>query len=134
MNDLSLWVHFPWEFTTLFAQQQAQPEQPNGNWFLSSLPLMLMIVFAYYMLLIRPQQQQENRRKSMIESLKKNDRVITKGGIIGVVTGVRQLSEKSKDSEITIRTHEDTKITILGSMIEGKMVEEKATKEKAVKE
>ncbi len=48
------------------------------------IPLVLLFV-VFYFLLIRPQQQQQKRRKEMISSLKKGDRVVTIGGIHGVI-------------------------------------------------
>jgi preprotein translocase subunit YajC len=46
-------------------------------------------VFAvFYFLIILPQQRQEKKRRAMIDALKKNDRVITSGGIYGTVVSV----------------------------------------------
>ncbi len=50
----------------------------------SFIPLILLFVIFYF-LLIRPQQKQQKQRKEMISSLKKGDRVVTIGGIHGVI-------------------------------------------------
>jgi len=48
------------------------------------VPLILLFV-VFYFLLIRPQQKQQKARKEMIINLKKGDRVVTIGGIHGVI-------------------------------------------------
>ena len=60
------------------------------------LPLVL-IIGVFYVLLIRPQQKRQRQLQETIASLKIGDRVITNGGIIGVITTVR-------DSSFIIRT------------------------------
>ncbi|MEO9190306.1 MAG: preprotein translocase subunit YajC, partial [Acetobacteraceae bacterium] len=47
------------------------------------LPLVLIFV-VFYFLLIRPQQQRQKETKQMLTALKRGDRVVTGGGIIGV--------------------------------------------------
>ncbi len=56
---------------------------------LSVVPLALVFL-VFYMLLIRPQRKQEAERKSMIEKLKKNDEIVTIGGVHGTVVGVKE--------------------------------------------
>ena len=53
------------------------------------LPIILIFVIFYF-LLIRPQQQHQKRRKEMLETLKKGDRVVTVGGIYGMLKEVRE--------------------------------------------
>jgi preprotein translocase subunit YajC len=60
------------------------------------LPLILVFV-VFYFLLIRPQQQKAKARQVMIESLKRNDEVITVGGLYG---RVMELNEKVVTLEI----------------------------------
>ncbi len=48
------------------------------------VPLILLFVIFYF-LLIRPQQKQQKNRKEMLSSLKKGDRVVTIGGMHGVI-------------------------------------------------
>jgi preprotein translocase subunit YajC len=68
-------------------QPQAGQPAGAGGVFMSFLPL--IIIFAiFYFLLIRPQQKRAREHKQMLESLKKGDKVITSGGIYGVVEQV----------------------------------------------
>lgn len=55
--------------------------------FMQILPLALVFV-VFYFLLIRPQQQARKRHMDMIAALKKNDIVVTSGGLIGKVKSV----------------------------------------------
>ncbi len=48
------------------------------------VPLILLFV-VFYFLLIRPQQKQQKLRKEMLSTLKKGDRVVTIGGIHGII-------------------------------------------------
>ena len=66
------------------------------------LPL-LAIMVLFYFLLIRPQKRKEQELRRMVESLKDNDRVITIGGIYGVVTNVQRDAQR-----VTIRVDEGT--------------------------
>ncbi len=55
----------------------------------SFLPLILIFV-VFYFIMLRPQQQQQKALKAKIAALKKGDRVLTAGGIVGNVTRVRE--------------------------------------------
>jgi|SRR5215213_5599664 len=55
------------------------------------LPLVLILV-VFYVLLIRPQQKRHRQLQETIASLKIGDRVVTNGGIIGVITTIRDTS------------------------------------------
>ena len=50
----------------------------------------ILIFFIFYFLLIRPQKKQQDEHKKMVAGLKKNDEVITSGGIHGTVTNVKE--------------------------------------------
>ena len=51
------------------------------------IPLILMFVIFYFFL-IRPQQKKVKEHKAMVEALKRGDKVITSGGIVGTVERV----------------------------------------------
>lgn len=59
----------------------------QGGGFTAFIPLVLMFVIFYF-LLIRPQQKKAKQHKEMLGALKKGDRVISSGGLYGVVTGI----------------------------------------------
>jgi preprotein translocase subunit YajC len=61
--------------------------QGPGGMIGSLIPLVLIFVIFYF-LLIRPQQKKAKEHKAMIESLKKGDKIVTSGGIYGVIEAV----------------------------------------------
>lgn len=77
------------------------------------LPL-VMIGLVFFFVILRPQQRERQRQEEMLKAIKKNDRVVTTGGIFGVVTSV-----VTESGEVTIRVDEknDTKIRMQLSAI-----------------
>ena len=65
------------------------------------LPIFLIIA-VFYVLLIRPQQKRQKQLQETIASLKVNDRVITSGGIIGVITIVKENTFFIRSADKTI--------------------------------
>lgn len=65
------------------------------------LPIFLIIA-VFYFLLIRPQQRRQRQLQETIATLKTGDRVITNGGIIGVITMVRESSFLIRSADKTI--------------------------------
>jgi preprotein translocase subunit YajC len=66
------------------------------------LPFVIIFVLFYFVL-IRPQRREQARRQAMLAGVQKNDRVITAGGIYGVVTNVNRDAD-----EVTIKVDEAT--------------------------
>ena len=60
------------------------------------------IIAVFYFLLIRPQQRRQKQLQETIASLKTGDRVITNGGIIGVITMVRESTFLIRSADKTI--------------------------------
>jgi preprotein translocase subunit YajC len=59
----------------------------QGGGFGAFIPLILMFAIFYF-LLIRPQQKKAKQHKALLSSLKKGDRVVSSGGLHGVITGL----------------------------------------------
>lgn len=76
----------------------------EGGGFAAFVPIILMFVIFYF-LLIRPQQKKAKTHQEMISNLKKGDRVITNGGIYGVITGL-------DESTATIEIAEKVRIKV----------------------
>ena len=66
------------------------------------LPYAAIFVLWFYLLVIRPQKQSERERKSLLDAVKKNDRVITTGGMYGTVVSVDPDADK-----VVIRIDDD---------------------------
>ncbi|HEY2954472.1 MAG TPA: preprotein translocase subunit YajC [Candidatus Eisenbacteria bacterium] len=73
---------------------------------LQFLPLFIIL----YLLLIRPQQQQKKKLETMLKAVKKGDRVVTSGGIIGTVIGV-------DDARAVLKIADDVKVEFTKSAI-----------------
>jgi preprotein translocase subunit YajC len=103
----------------LFAQQQ--PEQPS--FWVSMMPIFLLVLVGYF-LLFRPMQKQEKQRQAMIAALKKNDKVLTTGGILGTVANI-------KDDEVTLKVDDSSnvKIRVVRSAIQRILSSEEASRE-----
>ena len=65
------------------------------------LPIFLIIA-VFYFILIRPQQRRQKQLQETIASLKNGDRVITNGGIIGVITMVKESTFLIRSADKTI--------------------------------
>ncbi|MDD5644352.1 MAG: preprotein translocase subunit YajC [bacterium] len=95
----------------IFILGMADPSAGGQGGSLSQTLLMVGVLFAiFYFLLIRPQKKQQEKHKQMVESLKKGDKVITTGGIYGVIANV-------KDKTFIIKVDDNTKIEVARSCI-----------------
>ena len=54
----------------------------------SSLLPFLLIIVVFYFLILRPQQKRQKERTKLLEGVKKGDKIITSGGIHGLVEGI----------------------------------------------
>jgi preprotein translocase subunit YajC len=95
---------FAWQ---LLAEQAAEgsPAQQGPVW-PTMLPLVAIAVLFYF-LMIRPMRRQEKERQSLLSALKKNDKVITSGGIIGIVANIND-----KQDEVTLKVDEASNVRI----------------------
>jgi len=84
------------------------------------LPLVLIFV-VFYFLLIRPQQQKQKEQKQMLAAIKRGDRVVTGGGIVGVVQRVPMLTDKDGKQvaaqEIEVEIAPNIRVTVLRDTI-----------------
>lgn len=74
----------------LFLAQTTPPAAPQPPSTLSTLIPMIAIFVIMYFLLIRPQSKKQKALAAMIADLKTGDRVVTSGGIHGVVANIKE--------------------------------------------
>lgn len=81
---------------------------------IASFAPFILIFVVFYFLLIRPQQKRQQELSKMVENLKKGDRVVTSGGIIGTVTSFQ-------NDYVVIKVGDDdgAKMEVLKSAITG---------------
>lgn len=82
-----------------------------GGGFVSFIPLILIFV-VFYFLLIRPQQKQAKQHQQFLNELKNGNKVITKGGIHGTITGLT-------DTIVTLEIAQDVRVKISRSAVAG---------------
>ena len=77
---------------------------------LASLAPYLLIFLVLYLMMIRPQIKQQKALTEMLDNLKKGDKVITKGGVVGKIANIT-------NNNIVLDAGNNTKINILKSSI-----------------
>jgi preprotein translocase subunit YajC len=83
----------------------------GGSDFLVQLFPLILIFIVFYFLLIRPQQTKAKQQKEMLAGVKRGDRVVTGGGIIGLVTKV------IGDNELQVELAEGVRVRIIKQTI-----------------
>jgi preprotein translocase subunit YajC len=81
----------------LFAVDETAKQPPSEPSWFSLLPF-AGIAVLFYFLMIAPMRRQEKQRQALVSTLKKNDKIINSGGIIGIVESV-----KEKENEVVLR-------------------------------
>ncbi|MBN2356055.1 preprotein translocase subunit YajC [candidate division KSB1 bacterium] len=92
-------------------------QQGGGSAMGFFLPIILIFVIMYF-LMFRPQAKKQKEMRKMLDALQKGDRVITIGGILGVVVGLRE-----KDNIVILKVSDSVKIEITKSAVARKLVE-----------
>jgi preprotein translocase subunit YajC len=93
------------------AYAQAAAGAPGGGMeSLMSLAPLVLIFVVFYFLLIRPQQKKLKEHKAMLDALRRGDKVVTGGGIVGTIV-------KVADDEATVEIAENVRVRVLRSTI-----------------
>ena len=74
------------------------------------LPLVLIFV-VFYFLLIRPQQKKAKEHREVLSNLRRGDRIVTNGGLLGTITRV------PNDTELMVEIAEGVKVRVLRGMV-----------------
>lgn len=94
-------------FSPAYAQDAAIG---SSNSIMSLLPLVLVFV-VFYFLIIRPQSKKAKERRAMLEAVRRGDRIVTAGGIIGTVVRVKD------DKELQVEIAENVRVRVMRSMV-----------------
>ena len=108
-------MQIPFEILAQATQPTSRAAAAKPDWvdFLRSpLTMVMAIMLIFYVFLLRGKKNQENQRKSMLDTLKRGDRIKTIGGILGTVI-------EAKDDEVLVKVDEssNTKIRFARSAI-----------------
>ncbi len=110
----------------------AQTSGVGGGSIIELLFPLLLVGAIMWFLVIRPQRQQQKSREEMLSNVRRNDTVITSGGIIGKVIKVID------ENEVEVEISRDVKVRILRSMladvrVKGEPVNDNKTKATTIK-
>jgi len=94
----------------LISPAYAQAAGDSTSTIMQMAPLALIFV-VFYLFLIRPQQKKAKELKGMLDAIKRGDRVVTGGGIIGTVAKI------ANNDEVLIDIAENTRVRVLRATI-----------------
>lgn len=87
------------------------------------LPLVAILVIMYF-LLIRPQAKRQKEQRTMLNKLEKGDKVLTAGGIIGTIVGI-----KEKENLLIVKIADNVKVDMTRNAVAQVMKDVPVTKE-----
>ena len=93
-----------------FAQEAATAAAQQPGLVANLIPLILIIV-VFYFFMIRPQQKRLREHQEMVSSLRRGDKIVTAGGLIGTVSKI------DDDETMTVELSKDVKVTVVRSTI-----------------
>jgi len=82
---------------------------------------LVFMAIAMYLIMFRPQQKKARQHADLLKTIKAGDKIVTSGGILGVVVGI-------KDKSISIRSA-DTKLEVLKTAISEVLEKSSSTSE-----
>lgn len=93
------------------AMAPPQPGEPPAKSIASFLVMIFTFLAIFYLIGIRPQQKQQNELRKQLESMKPGDKVLTTGGILGVVAQV-------KEKVIVVKISDNTRVEMVRAGIQ----------------
>jgi preprotein translocase subunit YajC len=96
----------------LISPAYAQGAGGDGGGLLVQLLPIILIFVVFYFLLIRPQQKRMKEHRNMVANLRRGDRIVTGGGLIGQVTKV------VNDNEVQVEIAEDVRVRVVRNNVQ----------------
>jgi len=93
--------------TTMFLLFAADPEGGGG---FTSLIFLAAIFLVFYLFIIRPQSKKQKEIQNKVSEMKKGDKVVTSGGVVGIVSAI-------EDDSIMLEVDKDVKVKLLKNAI-----------------
>ena len=106
----------------------AQAAGASADALTSFLPLILIFV-VFYFLIIRPQSKKAKAHRAMLDAVRRGDKIVTSGGLIGLVTKVKD------DNELQVEIAENVRVRVMRHMVSDVLnkSDEKSAPEKSEK-
>jgi preprotein translocase subunit YajC len=113
------------ESLLVWAGEEGAKQTPQPGFGGLEMPLILGVIFIlFFLVVLRPaQRRQERERQSLLNSMKKNDRVITTAGIYGTIVSV-----SDKEDEVIVKVDDNTRLKMLKSSIHRNLTAEENLK------
>ncbi len=80
---------------------------------MSPIIFMLLMFGVFWFILIRPQMKRQKEHQAMLAALKKGDMIVTRGGLVGKISGV-------SDKMVTIELQEKVRVRVMRAYIDSK--------------
>lgn len=93
------------------AYADAAPATTSGGFDIMSFLPIILIFGVFYFLILRPQQQKARKHQQTLAALRRGDKVVTSGGIIGTISKI------VSDQEIQLEIDENVKVRVVRAMI-----------------
>ncbi|MGE5194873.1 MAG: preprotein translocase subunit YajC [Deltaproteobacteria bacterium] len=103
------WLRVVWLFAA--GEDKAAPQSPFAD-LMPFIPLIAIALFFYFFV-IRNQRREQASRETLLAGLKKNDKVVTIGGVIGSVANI-----SADGQEVTLKVDDNTRIKFLRTAIQ----------------
>ncbi len=106
-----------WFSTLCLLAQQDEKKQESMPFWVMIVPFIL--IFLLFQFMFNPRKRDEKRKAELVSSLKKNDRIVTIGGITGTVASVSE-----DHAYVTIKVEDNTRIKMLATSIQSVVKDE----------
>jgi len=90
------------------------PPEPQGMFGGNFMFIMIAMFAIIYFVMIRPEQKKQKERQKMLSALKKGDKIVTIGGIVGVITNVKDTSYVVKSGEGILEVTKSAVSSLMG--------------------
>jgi len=97
--------------SSIAISQNAYSKAYSGADMLTSFLPLILIFVVFYFLLIRPQQKKQKEHKAMLAAVRRGDKIVTAGGLIGTVAKV------IGDDELSVEIAEGVKVKVARGMV-----------------
>jgi preprotein translocase subunit YajC len=103
--------------------QKGTPPAPGmDNTWIMLMPI-IVIGFLYFIFMSRSSKKQDQERKNLVDSLKKNDKVLTVSGIIGNIVSVSETED-----EVVVKLDDNVRVRMIKASISRNLTQEEAAK------
>ena len=114
--------------TVIPAYAQTATKPSSSGIFSSMVPMMLIMFVVIWLMMIRPEQKKQKQRQALLGNLQKGDKVLTSGGIYGIVGNIKEKSVMLKIGEgVTAEFTKSSVVSVLNDDGTEKTIDPKAS-------